>query len=73
MNRGRAKLTTIPGKKKPPCDNCGTTTATMYNLKLEREFGGMDLVTHNINLCVNCRSSIGRQFEEFSNAHKDCY
>jgi hypothetical protein len=59
---GRATLEYKSGKKSKPCDNCGVTHATMYQLGLARLPG--EKPNLKWRLCVTCRSHVESLFEK---------
>jgi len=59
---GRATIDYISGKNSDPCDNCGTTHATMYSVGLAKSPGEEKNISWT--LCVTCRSHLEGVFNE---------
>ena len=57
---GRATLRSKPGKDSVPCDNCGDTHPTMYEVGLAKRPG--QRIHLQWNLCVTCRSHLEAVF-----------
>lgn len=53
---GRAALKYKPGKDSDPCDNCGVTTLTMYEVELSET--PAEEANLRWTLCVTCRSHL---------------
>ena len=64
MKAGRAILEAISGKDSIPCDNCGTSHATMYTLSLSK-IPGQEKHIQWV-LCVDCKLHIRLVFESDS-------